>query len=311
MGRLTRRKWEVYWDGRTWSVGARIYLKHVNYWFRSWMLPIFGPHRSGFLTRLALWLNDCWGVGWDIRERWESEYDIRIGYLEIYIFFDQKEGNEKMEQTRMDNTNEATEDECCVEVDPRVAKAVLNGELMLKCFDIASDIIGKVGFTLGGKLLPELLTKIAISLFERSTSVTPEQGMVVGTALEYLSLLMKDKEAAIERQEKLEATIAPSPRLWSTCDLGRPLSSAVCGHPGLRAIYSYFVGGGARSLIADIIDAMTLPGLTEDSPDFLLCSHCRSRVPVEKFKSGELWSEEAEASREAAKPAEEKAENER
>ena len=92
MRRLTRLKREIHFDARTWGVGVKIYLKHVNFWYKFWMTQNPGTvHYSCFLTRLALWLDDCWGVGWDIRSRWESEYFIRIGYLEIQLDFRQKD----------------------------------------------------------------------------------------------------------------------------------------------------------------------------------------------------------------------------
>ena len=90
MRRLTILKREAHWDARTWRVCVKIYVKHVNFWFRFWMLRGVWPHYLGFFQRLGFWLNDCWGVGWDIRSRWESEYNIRIGYLEIYVDFFQK-----------------------------------------------------------------------------------------------------------------------------------------------------------------------------------------------------------------------------
>ena len=91
MSHWTRLRGELYLDARIWGVGLMFHPGHVNYWFRFWLRPgLFSPH-LGFLRRVWLWLNDCWGLGWDIRARWESEYFIRFFYLEVNIAFDAKE----------------------------------------------------------------------------------------------------------------------------------------------------------------------------------------------------------------------------
>jgi hypothetical protein len=48
-----------------------------------------------FFRRLAFWLHECWGIGWDIRKRWSSEYSIYMFYLRLYIEFKQSKTNER------------------------------------------------------------------------------------------------------------------------------------------------------------------------------------------------------------------------
>lgn len=87
-------------------------------------------------------------------------------------------------------------------------------------------------------------------------------------------------------------------------------SFAACEHPGLEKLYYYWRAtdsagdddvDGAEAA-RQIVEAMTIFPAYEH-PGFLMCSHCRSLIPVEKFKSGELWNASAEASREAARRA--------
>ncbi|KKK73641.1 hypothetical protein LCGC14_2891810, partial [marine sediment metagenome] len=83
---------------------------------------------------------------------------------------------------------------------------------------------------------------------------------------------------------------------------------------GLKTLYGYIGIAYSDSELPEsmrigdvagiIIEAMIVPCPSEDSEDFLMCLHCRSLIPVEKFKSGELWDESAEASRKAAREAE-------
>ncbi len=92
--------------------------------------------------------------------------------------------------------------------------------------------------------------------------------------------------------------------------LGVVLRSAVCEHPGLKALFHglNFAKKGtiSTSLIESVIDNMIIGTATDESRGFMMCAHCRSLVPVEKFLEGALWSEGAEASRKAAKEAEHK-----
>lgn len=86
-----RSKRKLQLSTRAWTVGIWFNLEDVNYWFRFWLFS--GTHNYSFFRRLRFWLHECWGIGWDIRKSWSSEYNIRIFYLELCIEFKQKRGS--------------------------------------------------------------------------------------------------------------------------------------------------------------------------------------------------------------------------
>ena len=101
-------------SARNWSVVLWFDLEEVNYWFRFWLFQGKAAQmysKAGtddvrmalyysFFRRLAFWLHECWGIGWDIRKRWSSEYNIRMLYLQLCIEFEQSKTNERADNVK-------------------------------------------------------------------------------------------------------------------------------------------------------------------------------------------------------------------
>lgn len=181
------------------------------------------------------------------------------------------------------------------------------GGLMLKCFHEATRICEEAevlkpaltGDELKYPRRGELKCQIALALFNRSTREMPEQGIIFSKALEYLTMLMKDKQAETERMAKLRENVPYSPSVYG------PVMASVseCKHPGLRVLYDYTRAfqndKSMRGVVDKIIKSMIVKSLApyglKVDLDMLGCPQCQALVPLEQFSSGKLWeNEEAE-----------------
>ena len=205
--------------------------------------------------------------------------------------------------------NEATEEECCKLVDPRDAQVDEYGVLMGKCLNVVSELMDEVYICPEpGPLRSELQTQLGIVLFNRSTRVMPAQDNIYRLALEYVGLLMKEKEADMKRSEEFK----PVGPLVTYPGSGF-ISGVVCEHPGLKMIYRHWKPGEedviskSESILAgNIFEAMAieeadLGGFFEG--DAIRCPHCSALLSLEKVKSGEIWDELAAASAKKASEA--------
>ncbi len=222
-----------------------------------------------------------------------------------------------------------------------ITKLFMYSSVMRMCLKVAGEVIEKEGLVspaltgddlkLNHKQIADLKCQIALALFNRSTRVMPEQGAIFAKALECLNMLMKDKQAEptayapfmtslpdcehpvkdkqaeTERTEKVrsEMPTAYAPFMTSLPD---------CEHPGLRALYDYSVGfeNGSPVWLAahNLIESMIVKSFSSQGLygmiDMLVCPHCRALVPVEKFRSGELWDEKENKDAEMDRIAEER-----
>lgn len=213
----------------------------------------------------------------------------------------------------MENTNEdvqkdnetSHDDECCKQMDPREVQLVLYGDFMHKCFDeamtlmVQSDLfVADERATLSEK--QRVQTGMALALFNRCTREMPKQEKIFATGLEYLTALMKEKEADDKRMEELRTempTFAPF-----------VASVPFCKHPGLRKLWEILVckmHRGEEHLSSEgdeVIEALSVKEIPPYNRDVLLCPQCRGLFSVEKFKSGELWEEEGKEAEEVTEP---------
>lgn len=220
----------------------------------------------------------------------------------------QRAESEEDEETTEEETTEEEDSQPEPPDDPtdrQEAKVAEYTELMHHCFDGAmavmemAELVGEVG-----ELDKDLKTRIALKIFDRATMVPAAQDKIFEAGLEFLCLLMKEKEADRKREEELRGSM---PVMRGTFGMASFSSSAMCAHPGLHALYDYMTGteldGDVNTVVEDIVSNMTVGGPTIDDPGFLFCGFCRALIPVDKFKTGELWSEAAGAAREEAREA--------
>lgn len=170
------------------------------------------------------------------------------------------------------------------------------GDLMHKCFAEAmtvmenGDLFIRFISETECATLPEkqqVQTEIAIHLFNRSTRESPGQDKIFSLGLEFLGMLMKEKEADRERSEKLRAEMP----IFSTSSSFPP--PGACKHPELKALYEVLEG---KPYMDEVVESLigVRPPHNDINALGLVCPRCRRLLSVEKFKSGELWEEEAE-----------------
>ncbi len=183
--------------------------------------------------------------------------------------------------------------------DPRWGQIDIDGFLMLRCIEVADGIMKETKI-----LAPavgqdyerfeiarcEMQARMALDIYRTVTKVVPAQAQIFAKGLDYLGLLMDEKAADVKRSEELKASMPTFPPFIA--------SVPACEHPGLKALWVALTSIGTRDVgedhIADwgqgVIDAMSFRP-TLDDEYFLLCSHCRAIVPLDKFMSGELWDD--------------------
>lgn len=175
----------------------------------------------------------------------------------------------------MENENKPIEDNEGTEKDGSYRKVDaldMYADLMSDCFAEANKLLKNQVRD------PHIISDTARAIFNRCTREMPEQGKIFDKALEYLAMLMKDKEAASEYMPPAYApfvTSAPS-----------------CQHPGLKALHLELTAlsdPGVGEALNRVVKAMTIVGPTEDGYDYLVCSHCRAFVSLEIFRDGTLW----------------------
>ena len=211
-------------------------------------------------------------------------------------------------QDREDVENVEQTDQPTDQIATPEAMAVMYGDFMLQCLDIASGVLEKAELLPEEGLLVELQTQIAMVIFSRCTRETSGLETMVQMAMQYLALMVQDKQAENERSAELRSSVPFMPTFGGFLRVGE------CKHSGLRALYEQLdvvnpplnlpagvdreKAGGAEAA-AEIIEAMTLrTGHEPESVPALLCPHCRALVPVDKVTSGELWEEPEESEEE-------------
>jgi len=198
----------------------------------------------------------------------------------------------------MAKKNKTTDERnCCEQVDPGEAEVQVYGDLMLQCFETAMAIIADleklpVSTSRKAALSSEVHTKIALALFDRSTRQMPAQDKIYGLALDYVGLLMKDKEADMKWSEEARASSRSAPG-------GFIPSAPPCKHEGLWLLREALMCQDELSPEGHkAIDALSVT--REPGPDVdvsirrLLCPHCLAYVLSDMVKSGHLWKEPRE-----------------